>query len=70
KQCKKRANERVGEMLSTNFVENKKKFWSEINKLRKPREQMDLSVKNRRGELLNGELEVLGRWKEYFEELL
>nr|XP_053629700.1 uncharacterized protein LOC128686692 isoform X1 [Cherax quadricarinatus] len=70
KQCKKRANERVGEMLSTNFVENKKKFWSEINKLRKPREQMDLSVKNRRGELLNGELEVLGRWREYFEELL
>lgn len=38
--------------------------------LRKPVERMDLTVKNRREALLDGELEVLRRWREYFEELL
>nr|XP_053656735.1 uncharacterized protein LOC128705613 [Cherax quadricarinatus] len=57
RECKRRADERVGEALSRNFNENKKKFWSELNKLRKPRESMDLSVKNRVGELVDGERE-------------
>lgn len=31
---------------------------------------MDWTVKNRRGDLLDGKLEVSGRWQEYFEKLL
>lgn len=40
-----RANEKVDEILSTNFVENKEEFFSVINKLRKPRKALDGELK-------------------------
>ena len=45
-------------------------FWKEVNKIRKKREGWCHMVKDREGEVLQGELEVRERWKDYFEELL
>ena len=70
KQSKKVAAKRWGERVARNFQENKKLFWKGVNRVRKPKEQMSMRVKDANGQMLNSEEEVRQRWSEYFEELL
>lgn len=53
KQHKETANDTVCDMLSKNLLKNNN-FWIDINKLRKPTQQMHLSFKNTTQDLLNG----------------
>ena len=70
RQKKNAVDERDGERLSRYFRENKKLYWSEVNRKRKTREQMNMKVKNSEGILVTDAVEVKKRWSEYFESLL
>ena len=50
-------------------MENKKKFWKEVRRVRKGGSRMEETVKEVNGQLLKGN-EARKRWAEYFEELL
>ena len=63
-------DERDGEKMSRQFRENKKLFWSSVNKKRSTREQMSMRVKDSEGNLLVEQGAVSKRWKEYFQGLL
>ena len=64
----RRANDRWGRRLTSNYSENKM-FWKEVKQQKKGgrREEM---VKDRNGQLLTKEEEVNRRWAEHIEELL
>ena len=62
-----RADERCGERLSKNFIENM--FWRDANSARKVKE-MDMKVNDVDGNILTEESEVKNRWSRYFQELL
>ncbi|MEL7520935.1 MAG: reverse transcriptase family protein, partial [Cyanobacteria bacterium J06553_1] len=62
--------ERLGQCLSKNFRENKKLFWSGVNRERKSREQLDVRIKDADGNVVTEERAVLDRWSEYYEQLL
>ncbi|MEL7302024.1 MAG: reverse transcriptase family protein, partial [Pseudomonadota bacterium] len=64
------ADERLGQCLSKNFRENKKLFWSGVNRERKSREQLDVRIKDADGNVVTEERAVLDRWSEYYEQLL
>ena len=67
---KRRANNEWGRRLAGNYSENKKMFWKEVKQLRKEGGKKEERVKDRNGQMLNGEEEVNRRWAEHFEELL
>ena len=62
--------ENFGVALESNFREAPKVFWQTIRRLRTGKIASIKSVKDRKGEILTGEEEILQRWREYFEELL
>ena len=67
---KRRADEKFGESLTASFRENKKKFWREVNRVTKTKEQLEMRVKNERGEVVTEKDEVLRVWTNYFDRLL
>ena len=67
---KNAVDERDGERMSRYFRENKKLYWSEVNRKRKARDQMTMRVKDSEGNVLTEAKEVKQRWSEYFECLL
>ena len=69
-QAKRRANERWGERIASNFRERKKMFWKEVKRVRKGERKKEECVKDVNGEVLVERERVLGRWGEYFENLL
>jgi hypothetical protein len=68
--CKKEANMRWGERVTSEFRESKKMSWKSVNRMRKPREKLEGVVKDTKGEILNENEQVVERWSEYFESLL
>ena len=62
--------ENFGVALESNFRDAPKVFWQTIRRLRAGKVASIKSVKDRKGEILTGEEEILQRWREYFEELL
>ena len=47
-----------------------KKFWQTVRRLRKGKQGLAQAVLSRGGELLTQTEDIVGRWKEHFEELL
>ena len=70
KQAKRVANERWGERLARDFKSCKKMFWKEVNRVRKGESKKEECVKDVNGEVLTEREQVLGRWGEYFGNLL
>lgn len=70
RQKKNESDERDGMNLSRRFRENKKLFWSDVNRKRKQRDQMSMKVRDSDGNMINEESRVKERWTEYFEWLL
>lgn len=70
RQKKNESDERDGMNLSRRFRENKKLFWSDVNRKRKQRDQMSMKVRDSDGNMINEESGVKERWTEYFEWLL
>ena len=59
-------DERDGGKMNRHFRENKKLFWSDVNRKRNAREQMIMKVRN----MLTERAAVRQRWSEYYEALL
>ena len=70
KQAKRMADERWGERLASNFKDSKKMFWKEVKRVRKGESKKEECVKDVNGEVLSERKRVLGRWGEYFGNLL
>ena len=70
RQKKNESDERDGMNLSRRFRENKKLFWSDVNRKRKQRDQMSMKVRDSDGNMIHEESGVKERWTEYFEWLL
>ena len=58
RESKKRANNRWGRRLTSNFFENKKMFWKEIKQQRKEGGRREETVKDWNGQLLTKEDKV------------
>ena len=63
-------DERDGVKMSRHFRENKKLFWSDVNRKRNAREQMIMKVRDSEGNMLTEQAAVQQRWSEYYEALL
>uniref|UniRef100_A0AAR2JQZ9 Reverse transcriptase domain-containing protein n=1 Tax=Pygocentrus nattereri TaxID=42514 RepID=A0AAR2JQZ9_PYGNA len=62
--------EEFGEALETDFKSAPKRFWQTIRRLRRGKQCATSTVYSGDGVLLTSTEDVIGRWKEYFEDLL
>uniref|UniRef100_A0A8C6PJP1 Endonuclease/exonuclease/phosphatase domain-containing protein n=1 Tax=Nothobranchius furzeri TaxID=105023 RepID=A0A8C6PJP1_NOTFU len=69
-EAKSRAWEKFGEAMEKHYRSAPKRFWQTIWRLRRGRQQLAHTVCSGDGELLTSNGAIVGRWKEYFEELL
>ena len=68
--AKTRVWEEFGEAMEKDFRLASKKFWQTVRRLRKGKQGLAQAVLSRGGELLTQTEDIVGRWKEHFEELL
>lgn len=69
-EAKTRAWEEFGEAMEKDYRLASKKFWQTVRRLRKGKQSPTNAVYSRGGRLLTSTGDVVGRWKEYFEDLL
>ena len=69
-EAKQRVWERFGEDMEKDFRSAPKCFWKTIRHLRRGKQGNIQAVYSRDGTLLTSTEEVIGHWKEHFEELL
>ena len=62
--------EKFGEVMEKDFRSAPKCFWNTIRHLRRGKRGTIQAVYSKGGTLLTSTEEVVGRWKEHFEELL
>ena len=70
KESKKKSWVDFGSFLENAGMEGRKLFWGVVKKLRSGKKLNMTNVKDTKGHLVTGKDKVMGRWKEYFEELL
>ena len=68
--AKKKKDEELGRKLSNDFVSNRKLYHREIKKIRGEQDNIRSKIRDKDGSVLENEKEVLGRWKEYFSNLM
>ncbi|KAI3365242.1 hypothetical protein L3Q82_010334 [Scortum barcoo] len=68
-EAKTRVWEEVGEAMEKDF-RSALRFWQTIRRLRRGRLQLAHTVYSGSGELLTSTGQIVGRWKEYFKDLL
>uniref|UniRef100_A0A3P9PV83 Reverse transcriptase domain-containing protein n=1 Tax=Poecilia reticulata TaxID=8081 RepID=A0A3P9PV83_POERE len=69
-EAKTRAWEEFGEAMETDFRTASRRFWSTIRRLRRGKQCSTNTVYSGDGALLTSTRDVVGRWAEYFEDLL
>ncbi|MDG2555341.1 reverse transcriptase domain-containing protein [Vibrio parahaemolyticus] len=69
-EAKTRAWEEFGEAMEEDYRSAPKRFWQTVRRLGGGRRQLAHTVYSGGGELLTSTGDIVGRWKEYFEELL
>ncbi|TWW81798.1 hypothetical protein D4764_01G0016130 [Takifugu flavidus] len=69
-EAKTRAWEEFGEAMENDFRTASKRFWTTIRRLRRGKQCTVNTVYSGDGVLLTSTLDVVDRWKEYFEDLL
>ena len=62
--------EEFGEAMEKDFRLASQKFWQTVRRPRKGKQGLAQAVFSRGGELLTQTEDIVGRWKEHFEELL
>lgn len=62
--------EEFSETIQKNFKENSKLFYNVIKNQRKEKEPQLKQIKDKKGNILREEGQIMSRWQEYFEELL
>ena len=70
KEAKQRVWEKFGEDMEKDFRSAPKCFWKTVRHLRRGKRGTIQAVYSKDGTLLTSTEEVIGRWKEHFEELL
>lgn len=70
KEAKEKSWEDFGTKLEKDSQGNQKLFYKVLKNLRSNKNPRTITIKNADGELLREEREIMGRWKEYFENLL
>ena len=69
-EAKTQAWEEFGEAMEEDYRSAPRRFWQTVRRLRGGRRQLAHTVYSGGGELLTSTEDIVGRWKEYFEELL
>ncbi|KAG1932899.1 hypothetical protein F2P79_020886 [Pimephales promelas] len=69
-EAKTRAWEEFGEAMEKDYRLASKRFWQTVRHLRRGKQSPINAVYSRSGRLLTSTGDVVGRWKEYFEDLL
>uniref|UniRef100_A0A671XNI3 Endonuclease/exonuclease/phosphatase domain-containing protein n=1 Tax=Sparus aurata TaxID=8175 RepID=A0A671XNI3_SPAAU len=69
-EAKTRVWEEFGEAMEEDYRSASKKFWQTIRRLRRGKQSSANTVYSGGGELLTSTGDIVGRWKEYFEDLL
>ena len=69
-EAKTRSWEEFGEAMEEDYRSASKKFWQTVRRLRRGKQCFTNTVHSAGGELLTSTGDVVGRWKEYFEDLL
>ncbi|KAI3369654.1 hypothetical protein L3Q82_025366 [Scortum barcoo] len=62
--------EEFGEAMEEDYQSASKKFWQTVRHLRRGKQYSANTVYSAGGELLTSTGDIVGRWKEYFEDLL
>ena len=69
-EAKTRAWEEFGEAMEKDYRLASKRFWQTVRRLRRGKQCPTNTVYSRDGHLLTSTGDIVGRWKEYFEDLL
>uniref|UniRef100_A0A671TEK4 Reverse transcriptase domain-containing protein n=1 Tax=Sparus aurata TaxID=8175 RepID=A0A671TEK4_SPAAU len=69
-EAKTRVWEEFGEAMEEDYRSASKKFWQTIRRLRRGKQSSTNTVYSGGGELLTLTGDIVGRWREYFEDLL
>ncbi|KAI3354809.1 hypothetical protein L3Q82_004540 [Scortum barcoo] len=69
-EAKTRVWEEFGEAMEKDFQSAPRFFWQTVRRLRRGRRQLAHTVYSGGGELLTSTEQIVGQWKEYFEDLL
>uniref|UniRef100_A0A3Q3T275 Reverse transcriptase domain-containing protein n=1 Tax=Mastacembelus armatus TaxID=205130 RepID=A0A3Q3T275_9TELE len=69
-EAKTRVWEEFGEAMEKDYLSAPKKFWQTVRRLRRGKQCSTNAVYSGSGELLTSTGDIVGRWKEYFEDLL
>ena len=69
-EAKTRVWEEFGEAMEEDFRSAPRKFWQTVRRLRRGKQFFTNTVYSEGGELLTSTGDVVGRWKEYFGDLL
>ena len=70
KNGKREANKKFGKRMNEDANGNMKLFWKELKKIKGSKKMECLKMKDKSGIYVDGDENVKGRWKEYFEDLL
>lgn len=70
REAKKKKDEDLGKKLSSEFATNRKLYHKEIKRIRGEQDNNCSKTRDKDGRVLESEKEVLGRWKEYFMNLM
>ncbi|KAI3368575.1 hypothetical protein L3Q82_025585 [Scortum barcoo] len=69
-EAKTRVWEEFGEAMEEDYRSASKRFWQTVRRLRRGKQYSANTVYSAGGELLTSTGDIVGRWKEYFEDLL
>ncbi|KAI3367323.1 hypothetical protein L3Q82_008366 [Scortum barcoo] len=69
-EAKTRVWQEFGEAMEEDYQLASKKFWQTVRRLRRGKQYSANTVYSAGGELLTSTADIVGQWKEYFEDLL
>ena len=69
-EAKTRVWEKFGEAMEEDYRSASRRFWQTVRRLRRGKQYPANTVYSGGGELLTSTGDIVGRWKEYFEDLL
>lgn len=69
-EAKRKKWEEFGDKMETNSKDNQKLFFRVIKSMRGEKRVNSRAIKNEEGDILTEEVEIMNRWKEYFQKLL
>lgn len=69
KEAKKQSWAEFGEKMKEQYSENQKLFYGTLKQIRRKKTPRLVNIKDKKGNILTDEKDIMDRWKQYFEEL-